>query len=83
MLHVSLMPSWKGLEPLYLVSHGSFTNLKKEIIIQFWLRDFRFEPAETCYYFAGAASLFAIQKVLQRKLPYALQWNLLVSIGGK
>ncbi|TWW66125.1 transmembrane protein 141 [Takifugu rubripes] len=28
----------------------------------------------------GAASLFAIQKVLQRKLPYALQWNLLVSI---
>lgn len=30
----------------------------------------------------GAASLFAIQKVLQRKLPYPLQWNLLVSIVG-
>ncbi|CAF99181.1 unnamed protein product, partial [Tetraodon nigroviridis] len=28
----------------------------------------------------GTVSLFAIQKVLQRKLPYSLQWNLLVSI---
>lgn len=35
MLHVSLMPSWKGLEPLYLVSHGSFTNLKKDILFHF------------------------------------------------
>ncbi|XP_070706868.1 transmembrane protein 141 [Pempheris klunzingeri] len=28
----------------------------------------------------GAISLFAIQKGLQRKLPYPLQWNLLISI---
>lgn len=32
---------------------------------------------------AGAVSLFAIQKVLQKKLPYPLQWNLLIAIGGK
>lgn len=28
----------------------------------------------------GALGLFAAQKALQRKLPYALQWNLLISI---
>lgn len=28
----------------------------------------------------GAVGLFAAQKALQRKLPYALQWNLLISI---
>ncbi|TNN81146.1 Transmembrane protein 141 [Liparis tanakae] len=28
----------------------------------------------------GAGSLFALQKVLQKKLPYPLQWNLLISI---
>ncbi|XP_031133962.1 transmembrane protein 141 [Sander lucioperca] len=28
----------------------------------------------------GAGGLFAIQKVLQKKLPYPLQWNLLISI---
>ncbi|XP_028318936.1 transmembrane protein 141 [Gouania willdenowi] len=28
----------------------------------------------------GTASLFGIQKVLQKKLPYPLQWNLLISI---
>ncbi|KAM4528380.1 transmembrane protein 141 [Odontesthes bonariensis] len=28
----------------------------------------------------GTAGLFAIQKVLQKKLPYPLQWNLLISI---
>ncbi|KAF6733211.1 Transmembrane protein 141 [Oryzias melastigma] len=30
----------------------------------------------------GIAGLFALQKVIQRKLPYPLQWNLLVSILG-
>lgn len=30
----------------------------------------------------GAASLFAIQKALQKKLPYPLQWNLLISIAA-
>lgn len=30
----------------------------------------------------GSAAFFAVQKVLQRKLPYPLQWNLLVSIVG-
>lgn len=33
--------------------------------------------------FLGTAGLFAIQKVLQKRLPYALQWNLLISIGEK
>lgn len=28
----------------------------------------------------GAASLFGVQKALQKKLPYPLQWNLLISI---
>uniref|UniRef100_A0AAX7UGU9 Transmembrane protein 141 n=1 Tax=Astatotilapia calliptera TaxID=8154 RepID=A0AAX7UGU9_ASTCA len=28
----------------------------------------------------GVAGFFAIQKALQRKLPYPLQWNLLISI---
>ncbi|XP_053196207.1 transmembrane protein 141 [Scomber japonicus] len=28
----------------------------------------------------GTAGLFAIQKVLQKKLPYPLQWNLLISL---
>lgn len=28
----------------------------------------------------GAVGLFAAQKALQRKLPYALQWNLLISV---
>ncbi|XP_012729991.2 transmembrane protein 141 [Fundulus heteroclitus] len=28
----------------------------------------------------GVAGLFAIQKAIQRKLPYPLQWNLLISI---
>ncbi|KAK5600101.1 hypothetical protein CRENBAI_009044 [Crenichthys baileyi] len=28
----------------------------------------------------GAAGLFAFQKALQKKLPYPLQWNLLISI---
>ncbi|KAF7662960.1 hypothetical protein LDENG_00221850 [Lucifuga dentata] len=28
----------------------------------------------------GVAGLFAIQKGLQKRLPYALQWNLLISI---
>ncbi|XP_041826490.1 transmembrane protein 141 isoform X2 [Melanotaenia boesemani] len=28
----------------------------------------------------GVGSLFAIQKALQKKLPYPLQWNLLISI---
>nr|XP_046231536.1 transmembrane protein 141 [Scatophagus argus] len=28
----------------------------------------------------GAVSLFAIQTALQRKFPYPLQWNLLISI---
>lgn len=28
----------------------------------------------------GAVGLFAVQKALQRKLPYALQWNLLISV---
>lgn len=37
----------------------------------------------SCASFAGAISLFAAQKVLQKRLPYPLQWNLLVSIGGK
>ncbi|KAM9734598.1 transmembrane protein 141 [Menidia menidia] len=27
----------------------------------------------------GVAGLFAVQKALQRKLPYPLQWNLLIS----
>lgn len=30
---------------------------------------------------AGVAGFFTIQKVLQKKLPYPLQWNLLISIG--
>lgn len=30
----------------------------------------------------GAAGLFVLQKALQRKLPYPLQWNLLISIVG-
>ncbi|KAI9524602.1 hypothetical protein NQZ68_016611 [Dissostichus eleginoides] len=30
----------------------------------------------------GAGCLFAIQSILQKKLPYPLQWNLLVSIVG-
>lgn len=34
-----------------------------------------------CAAFTGAISLFGAQKVLQKRLPYALQWNLLVSIG--
>lgn len=37
----------------------------------------------SCVASTGAAGLFAIQKVLQRKLPYPLQWNLLISIGEK
>ncbi|XP_057675176.1 transmembrane protein 141 [Corythoichthys intestinalis] len=28
----------------------------------------------------GAIGLFALQKVLQKRLPYPLQWNLLISI---
>ncbi|CAJ1070318.1 transmembrane protein 141 [Xyrichtys novacula] len=28
----------------------------------------------------GTAALFAIQKALQRKLPYPLQWNVLISV---
>ncbi|XP_017291225.1 transmembrane protein 141 [Kryptolebias marmoratus] len=28
----------------------------------------------------GVAGFFVVQKVLQRKLPYPLQWNLLISI---
>uniref|UniRef100_A0A8C6VUJ0 Transmembrane protein 141 n=1 Tax=Nothobranchius furzeri TaxID=105023 RepID=A0A8C6VUJ0_NOTFU len=28
----------------------------------------------------GVAGFFAIQKALQKKLPYPLQWNLLISI---
>lgn len=38
-------------------------------------------PHLLCAAFTGAASLFGVQKVLQRRLPYPLQWNLLVSIG--
>ncbi|XP_019127269.2 transmembrane protein 141 [Larimichthys crocea] len=30
----------------------------------------------------GVATLFGIQKALQRKFPYPLQWNLLISIVG-
>lgn len=30
----------------------------------------------------GTGGLFLLQKVLQRKLPYALQWNLLVSTAA-
>lgn len=36
-----------------------------------------------CATYTGAISLFGVQKVLQKRLPYALQWNLLVSIGGE
>uniref|UniRef100_A0A3P9HG07 Transmembrane protein 141 n=1 Tax=Oryzias latipes TaxID=8090 RepID=A0A3P9HG07_ORYLA len=31
----------------------------------------------------GIAGLFTLQKVIQRKLPYPLQWNLLISIREK
>lgn len=37
----------------------------------------------SCVSFTGAASLFSIQKLLQRKLPYPLQWNVLISVGEK
>ena len=37
----------------------------------------------SCAAFTGTAGLFAIQKVLQKKLPYPLQWNLLISLGEK
>ncbi|XP_068191627.1 transmembrane protein 141 [Antennarius striatus] len=30
----------------------------------------------------GAVVLFGFQKVLQRKLPYPLQWNILISVVG-
>ena len=31
----------------------------------------------------GTAGFFVLQKALQKRLPYALQWNLLVSFGKK
>ncbi|XP_029300692.1 transmembrane protein 141 [Cottoperca gobio] len=31
-------------------------------------------------FIVGAGALFAVQSVLQKKLPYPLQWNLLISI---
>ncbi|XP_068430526.1 transmembrane protein 141 [Clinocottus analis] len=34
----------------------------------------------TATFIFGVGSLFAFQKVLQKKLPYPLQWNLLISI---
>ncbi|KAK1787920.1 hypothetical protein P4O66_016405 [Electrophorus voltai] len=36
----------------------------------------------TCSFIIGTASLFFAQQVLQKRLPYPLQWNLLVSIEG-
>ncbi|XP_076020084.1 transmembrane protein 141 isoform X2 [Genypterus blacodes] len=34
----------------------------------------------TSTFVLGAVGLFALQKALQKRLPYALQWNLLISI---
>ncbi|KAM9841798.1 transmembrane protein 141 [Aulostomus maculatus] len=36
--------------------------------------------AGTGTFILGTAGLFTIQKVLQKKLPYPLQWNLFISI---
>lgn len=30
---------------------------------------------------AGSGAAFAVQKLVNRRLPYALQWNLLLSVG--
>lgn len=57
MLHVSLMPSWKGPEPLYLVRHGSFTNLKKDILFHF-----------DCVILGRASFVDIVQLSLERKL---------------
>lgn len=48
-----------------------------------WLKEYGSSLHLLCAAFTGAISLFGAQKVLQKRLPYPLQWNLLVSIGGE
>lgn len=88
MQHVSLMPSWRGLELLYLVRwlHLLFYHVDVSGSPSYQQRCFKTASCGLFFFlfvFTGVTSLFAIQKGLQRKLPYPLQWNLLVSIGGK
>ncbi|XP_035427058.1 transmembrane protein 141 isoform X2 [Cygnus atratus] len=33
-------------------------------------------------FLAGSGAAFAVQKLVSKKLPYSLQWNLLVSVGS-
>uniref|UniRef100_A0A8C9F2T7 Transmembrane protein 141 n=1 Tax=Pavo cristatus TaxID=9049 RepID=A0A8C9F2T7_PAVCR len=33
-------------------------------------------------FLAGSSAAFAVQKLLNRRLPYALQWNLLLSVAA-